>query len=70
VFSNSAGSQFFHIVDRGAFDAVGVGPIEFRAMLGKKFNDRNDLVLFEFSQSRIPLDEKVRRIDLPSMPPA
>jgi hypothetical protein len=34
-------SKFFQIVDRGAFDPVGVGPIEFRAMFGRKFNDRN-----------------------------
>ena len=35
-------------------------------MLGKKFNDRDDLVLFEFSQRRIPLDEKVRGVDFPN----
>ena len=34
-------------------------------MFGKKFNDRNDFVLFEFCQRGIPLDEEVCGVDLP-----
>jgi hypothetical protein len=35
-------------------------------MFAKKFNDRDDLVLFRFSERGIPLHEKVCGVDLPS----
>lgn len=44
MFGGSPGPEFFHVVMLRAFDPIGEGPIELRALLSEQLDNDDNLV--------------------------
>ena len=63
MLGGSTGTEFFHVVMLRAFDPIGEGPIELRALFSEQLDNDDDLILLCFVEITEPLGELVGAVD-------